>query len=83
MIVVNELELTCSACPAQWEGRTNDGRWVYVRYRSGFLQVGVGDTLSEAVGSDAIIRKVGDGADGYMTYEELREVTRGLVDWPC
>ena len=49
MIVVTEIVQTCGACPSQWEGKTADGRHVYVRYRYGFLQVGIGATLDETV----------------------------------
>lgn len=82
MIVVRELELTCESCPAQWQGRTVDGRFVYVRYRSGWLQVGVGDTFKAAVCDESDVRRLGDGYDGFMTYEELKAATRGRVEWP-
>lgn len=40
---LKRLERTCIACPSQWEGETEDGREVYVRYRHGRLSVEVGD----------------------------------------
>lgn len=42
-IVVESITMTCGACPTQWEGHTNDGKSVYVRYRWGYLSVDVND----------------------------------------
>ena len=33
--VITKIIETCSACPAQWSARTDDGRYVYIRYHSG------------------------------------------------
>lgn len=41
---VIELDRTCMAFPAQWEGRIADGRQVYIRYRNGWLSASVGTT---------------------------------------
>jgi len=81
--VVVELEQTCDGCPAQWQGRTADGRYVYVRYRWGWLQVGFGATFDEAIGDETILERLGGSYDGYLTYEELREATSFRVDWPA
>ena len=43
------LDMTCGACPSQWEGTTEDGRVIYVRYRHGLLTAGVGSTMDDAV----------------------------------
>ena len=37
-----------SSCPAQYEGKTHDGRGIYCRYRDGYLSV----TLANAAGAD-------------------------------
>lgn len=81
---VTELKKTCNACPAQWEGRTSDGRWVYVRYRWGGLRIGFGADLKEAVrDDDSFYLDIGDDMDGCLTGEQLREATRHLpVVWP-
>ena len=36
------LAKTCDVCPAQWEGVTDDGEEVYIRYRFGWLLALVG-----------------------------------------
>lgn len=82
MVDVKELEKTCEACPAQWEGITRDGRHVYVRYRYGWLQVGFGESLDDAIDDETIGIKVGDDMDGVLPYEQLKQVTADLVRWP-
>jgi hypothetical protein len=82
VIVVTELTRTCTACPAQWEGRTADGKHVYVRYRWGWLKVGLGATLDDAVDDDGISLQLGDEYHGFLEYADLIEATKDLVSWP-
>lgn len=66
------LHKTCSACPSQWEGMTSDGRCVYIRYRSGYGRIGVGDTVDDAVDDDQTFIWYGDDPfDGYITLEQV------------
>lgn len=83
-IVVSEVEMTCGAFPSQWEGRTVDGRYVYVRYRYGQLRVSVGDTLENAIlGDEAVVSLAhGHGYAGVMTYSELVRLTGDRLSWP-
>lgn len=86
MIIVTSVDRTCGACPAQWEGRTTDGRHIYARYRHGQFRVGVSDDEMDAVRA-AYDRPVawltkGDSLDGHMTYQELKDWTAGLIQWP-
>ena len=83
MIEVVSLTKTCESCPAQWEGRTAAGGFVYVRYRFGGLQVGIGITLDAAVADETIDREVGDDYDGCLEYDELKRLTLGDVRWPA
>lgn len=85
--VVVALEKTCTACPAQWEGKLEDGRTIYARYRGGGLSVGVGDGLDEAVRNGMseeafYFEHLGDCLDGFMDFEELRTHLHGLLDFP-
>lgn len=43
------LEQTCGACPSQWEGKLEDGRFVYARYRYGHLAVTAADSVNMAI----------------------------------
>lgn len=36
---IASIERTCYACPSQWEGKTECGKEIYVRYRHGDLSV--------------------------------------------
>ena len=74
-IKVNSIKQTCGACPSQWEGETDDKKYVYVRYRWGVLRVDVD--------SKTIYGEVhGDSLDGYLAYDELIAFTGHLFDWP-
>jgi hypothetical protein len=39
MIKITSIRRTCIACPSQWEGVSDDGRTVIIRYRHGYLSV--------------------------------------------
>lgn len=75
MINVTKIVNTCTACPSQWSGVTDDEKEVYVRYRWGYLSVDVGeDCVFEA--------NPGDSLDGYMDFDELKEHTKNVISWP-
>jgi hypothetical protein len=82
---VVEIERTCQAFPSQWEGKTDDGRFVYVRFRWGLLRIGVGATLDLAIIDEQTTifeRQLSDARDGELSFEQLRAATTGVVDWP-
>jgi hypothetical protein len=86
-VVVTELTQTCSEQPSQWEGRIEDGRAIYIHYRNGVLDVGIGDTDDEAVDNSAgwpddvpfFRAKIGGDMDGYMPETELLERLKDVV----
>ena len=49
LIKVASVAQTCFACPAQWQGETEDGQEIYVRYRWGWLEVHLGGVLTEPI----------------------------------
>ena len=60
---------------------------IYARYRHGYLSVRVGrvgQTIEQAVrsGREIVGLAIGDGLDGFMTYQDLRRHTRGIIAWP-
>ena len=78
--------MTCEACPSQWEGKLDDGRIFYGRYRWGFFTLSVSkeptDDPIEAV-TDSYIMEVEYGGEwnGAMSTEEMMELSREHVDW--
>jgi len=86
MIKVTSIEQTSGACPSQWEGVTEDGRPIYVRYRWGCLSIRLGEkdgNIWDAVNGEEIIREeLGGPWDGVLPYEELKRATRGKIQWP-
>lgn len=91
---VTEIAMTCSACPSQWEGRLEDGRHIYVRYRHGHLTLGAGPTFDDAVGAGfadnehgelLFSAQIGGEYDGVMSTEDMlrylhEHITRGASD---
>lgn len=84
-----QLAKTCDACPAQWEGKLEDGRFVYIRYRHGYLTAGAGPTPDDALygtfaegvrrdGEMLYAGEHGDDLDGSMSEVEMLRLT-GLV----
>lgn len=69
MIKVTEIRRTCIACPSQWSGRTDTGEYVYIRSRV------YGDKC-------VIIAEIVDHAFGWLSYEELRALTKNVLDLP-
>jgi hypothetical protein len=74
-VAVKIITETCSACPYQLEGFTEDDQEIYVRYRWG--------TLTIYVGGEAIFEWKSDNPwGGEMTYDELKALTRDRIIWP-
>lgn len=74
---VVEIGQTCGACPTQWEGQDDKGRPVYARFRHGWLTVDIAEK--------EVIRlsvRPGQAGDGVMSYAELIELTKGVIEWP-
>lgn len=70
--LVIELRRTCFACPSQWEGATEDGEHVYIRYRWGFLSAQVGN-------EDVYSASHGDGLDGNMSDEDMQQALSNVL----
>ena len=75
MFKVKEYEQTCCACPSQWDIYTDDGHYIYVRYRWGYLSLTL-DDQEQIFGM-----QVRDGLNGYMDTDELKELTKEILDW--
>ena len=72
MLRITEIIETCSACPSPWEGKLEDGRHFYARFRFGYLSFSVGSSVDDAVmGEEVYGRKVSDGLDGVMSMDDM------------
>jgi len=80
---VGKLSKTCHACPAQWEGETVDGRFIYVRYRWGCLTAGIGTNIEAAVDASGNLFSeiIGYEYDADMTTAEMCRLLRQVVDF--
>lgn len=79
------LEMTCGACPTQWEYTWPDGKYLYFRYRHGRLSIEVGRNETAFWGIHHRIASVhahiGDDLDGWMGDDEvLARIVSFLVD---
>lgn len=83
-IIVTTLVRTGLRSPSQWEGQTSDGRTIYVRYRWGCLEIGLGTSLDDAVANSPSFfeKQLGKRYDGSMEIEQLRQATIGIIEWP-
>lgn len=73
MITVLRLKKTCSAMPAQWEGVTDTGDLIYIRYRWSNLTVGIGENRFK---EDIFTKRYdpnGQGYDGDMEFDDLKK----------
>jgi hypothetical protein len=54
MYNIATIKQTCYACPSQWEGKTEDGKDIYIRFRWGTLRLDIdGKTIiSMEIGED-------------------------------
>jgi hypothetical protein len=76
MIKIVKAVSTCGACPSQWDAWTDDGKYVYIRYRWGHLSISY-----EVLGEPILEKNIGDEYGGVMSFEELVEHTKGVIEW--
>ena len=65
-IKITRIIETCSGCPSQWSGTTQNDDIFFARYRHGFLRVDVGE---QTVYSEDFVSE--SGGDGILSFEEL------------
>lgn len=76
---VDRCIMTCSACPSQWDIYTDDGEYIYARYRWGRLTLTLNPWREN---TEELYRKdIGDDFDGVMETTELMKLTASVLDW--
>ncbi len=82
-LTVTQIVKTCTACPAQWEGKTNTGDWIYVRYRHGTLAISLWpDSEGDGEWLEIFATDHGDRLGGWMEYEEMVKIAPDWITWP-
>jgi len=71
---VKSICKTCDACPAQWSGRTVDGKTIYIRYRWGGFRIEIDGHIVSAVYTE-------EPFAGAMSNEEMIEMTTETLDF--
>ena len=74
MLKIKTYEMTCSACPSQWDIWTENDEYIYVRYRGGhfYARIGCETFYSE---------EVGGFFSGVMGNEEMMIRLAGVLDF--
>lgn len=72
MVTLTRWVNTCEACPSQWDAWDAEGNYYYIRYRHGW-----GNISSRDADVDYHFRV--DGDDGYVTWEEVMEACKDVM----
>lgn len=85
-LVIQRIEMTCGACPTQWEIKLECGKMAYIRYRWGYLSLRIStvetDNIMFAVGGREIYGKqLGGEFDGTISYEQMKDELGHLLDF--
>jgi hypothetical protein len=80
--------LECCMCPTIVIGTTDDGWAVYCRYRWGMLSIRLDPRnpppRSGAAGQWIMVKQLDPaGLNGCLDYEEIRELTADIIEWPA
>jgi hypothetical protein len=86
-IKIRSLTRTCRACPAQWDGETDDGRKVYVRFRWGRLSIRIGlvgdhSEFAAVRGEEIFTIDTGGGFNGRLDFSELKAMAGKTLEFP-
>jgi hypothetical protein len=74
MIVAKTITQFSQYFPAQWDGETDNGKEIYIRYRGGNLRVFINDQLISKI-------QYGGQYAGCMITEEMVLLTKDIIDW--
>lgn len=82
MIVIKHIQYCGGACPYQLEAITEDGKYLYIRYRGGMLRYGVWDDKSKFDLKYKEAFQIGDKYDGYPNHEKFMEKLAPHITFP-
>ena len=87
MVTIKTINLAGGACPYQLEGTTDDGKWVYIRYRGGMLRyvVAESETSWHKSKKDSwydFSKKIGDDLDGWADHDKIYPHLKDHITFP-
>lgn len=77
---VSELRSTSTFAPSRWEGTTESGDDIHIRYRSGSISVSIGDHYphGDVVHEEQINE---DKSHSHLTEQEMKDALEGIVSF--
>ena len=87
MITVAKIIYAGGACPYQFEGTTDDGKWIYLRYRGGMLRYVVAESDTTWMNSRKdswydFSKNIGDEYDGYAEHDKIYPHLKDHIQFP-
>jgi len=85
MIGIKKLLSYGGACPYQLEAITSDDKWLYIRYRHGFLSYVIADSIDSWANSDYLYDyevRVGHENDGYANHDLIFPYLCDKIQFP-
>ena len=88
-LIVTQILCTGIACPWTLEGWTADGQRIYVRFRWGILSISLGSPEDQSEFAGSFLNstsnfqiRYGSDVSGSMDYWTLKDLTKGVIEWP-
>ena len=87
MIKISKIIYSGGACPYQLEANTDDGKWLYIRYRNGMLRYVLAETSTEWLKNKKdtwydFNHKIGDDFDGYADHDKIYPHLKDHIQFP-
>ena len=87
MIKIKTILLAGGACPYQLEALTDDGKWLYIRYRNGMLRYVVAENSTQWIKSKkdawySFSKKIGEDFDGFADHATIYPHLKDHIKFP-
>ncbi len=70
---IEKLKQTCRLCPSQWDAWTDDGRYMYIRHRHGYLSVETADTEEDYIPDKELVFSEHINENSYLSTVDMLE----------
>lgn len=87
MVIIKTIKMAGGACPYQLEAETEDGKWLYLRYRNGMLRYVVAETSTSWMKNKKdswydFSKQIGDHMDGYADHDVIYPHIKDHIKFP-